>query len=134
MKKLINIRFFNLLNFSIHHLHFSTNKNTINPPYLCQETNNYQSKSKSKEINPYWITGFIDAEGCFSVIIEISDKTKWKIKTSFEINLHIKDVEILYKIKSFFFCVGAVYLKTNKNIAVFRFTNSDILRNIIIPH
>lgn len=51
MKKLINIRFFNLLNFSIHHLHFSTNKNTINPPYLCQETNNYQSKSK--EINPY---------------------------------------------------------------------------------
>ena len=34
---------------------------------------------------------------------------------SIEINLHIKDVDILYKLKDFF-GVGAVYLRANKNI------------------
>ena len=47
--KLINLRFFNLFNFSILNLQFAKNKNTINPPIRCRGTYNYQSK----EINPY---------------------------------------------------------------------------------
>ena len=50
-----------------------------------------------------WLTGFTDAEGCFSIIIEIKSPLKWKVRMSFEINLHEKDIDILYKIKSFFF-------------------------------
>jgi hypothetical protein len=51
MNKLINVRYFHLLNFSIHQFHFSKNKNTINPPFLYQDTYNYQYKEI--EINPY---------------------------------------------------------------------------------
>lgn len=47
------------------------------------------------KIDPYWVTGFVDAEGCFSVIIVILDSLKWKVKISFEISLHEKDKEIL---------------------------------------
>lgn len=85
------------------------------------------------KLNPYWVTGFVDAEGCFSVIIDISNITKWKVKTSFEINLHIKDVDILHKIKSFF-GVGAIYLRSDRNIAVYRVSKIESLRDIIIPH
>jgi len=114
--KLINIKLNNLYNLSINVRHYNTKNNV--------QINN---------INPYWITGFVDAEGCFSVIIEIKDKTKWKVTTSFEINLHIKDVDILYKIQSFF-GVGAIYLRTYKNIAVYKVTKIKYLKDIIIPH
>lgn len=64
------------------------------------------------KLNPNWLTGFVDAEGCFSIIIEISNSLT-KVKTSFEINLHEKDKDILYKIKSFF-GVGAVYHRPDR--------------------
>jgi hypothetical protein len=28
------------------------------------------------KIDPMWVTGFVDAEGCFSIIIEISEPLK----------------------------------------------------------
>jgi hypothetical protein len=77
------------------------------------------------------VSGFVDAEGCFSVVIEVF-KTK-KVKVSFEINLHEKDIDILYKIKAFF-GVGAIYHRSTKKIAVYRVTNVNYIKNYIIPH
>lgn len=85
------------------------------------------------KLDPNWVTGFIDAEGCFSIIIEISDTLKWKVRTSFEINLHEKDKEILYKIKSFF-GVGSIYHRLDKKISVYRVTNVNYIKDVIIPH
>lgn len=119
MNKLLNVRKIHLSNLSIHQHHFSSISR-------AQDANN-------DKINPYWLTGFVDAEGCFSVIVEISNITKWKVKTSFEINLHIKDVDILHKIKDFF-GVGAISLRQNKNIAVYRVSKLESLIDIIIPH
>ena len=79
------------------------------------------------------MTGFVDAEGCFSVIIEISEDFKWKVRVSFEINLHEKDKEILYKIQSFF-GVGAVYHRSDKKKSVYRVTNVNYMKDVIIPH
>lgn len=83
------------------------------------------------KLDPNWVTGFVDAEGCFSVIIEIS-KTK-KVRVSFEINLHEIDLDILHKIKDFF-GVGAVYHRPDREKAVYRITNINYLKDYIIPH
>jgi hypothetical protein len=91
-------------------------------------TNHLENK-----LDPYWVTGFVDAEGCFSVVIEISEIFKRKVRISFEINLHEKDKDILYNIKSFF-GVGAVYIRSTKKLAVYRVTNVNLIKNIIIPH
>ena len=56
--------------------------------------------------------------GCFSIIIVISEPFKWKVRTSFEINLHEKDADILYKIKSFF-GVGAIYNRPDRKKSVY---------------
>lgn len=71
--------------------------------------------------------------GCFSVMIEISKDLKRKVKVSFEINLHKKDTDILYKIQSFF-GVGAVYIRQDKPISWYRVTNITNINNIIIRH
>jgi len=85
------------------------------------------------KLDPNWVTGFVDAEGCFSIIIEIPKTLKWKVRTSFEINLHEKDQDILYKIKSFF-GVGAIYHRPDKKKSVYRVTNVNYIKDVIIPH
>ena len=68
-------------------------------------------------LDPNWITGFSDAESCFSIIISKRTNLRWQVSASFEINLHIKDINILYEIQKFF-RVGSVTSRINKNICV----------------
>jgi hypothetical protein len=87
------------------------------------------------KLDPNWVTGFVDAEGCFSIIIGRSNApaAPLKVRASFEINLHEKDKEILYKIQSFF-GVGAVYHRLDRKISVYKVTNINYMNNVIIPH
>nr|YP_009517227.1 LAGLIDADG homing endonuclease [Myochromella boudieri]AYE93138.1 LAGLIDADG homing endonuclease [Myochromella boudieri] len=54
------------------------------------------------EISPWFLTGFIDAEGCFSIKIQqnVKLKTKWRVRPVFSITLHIKDLALLKSIKN----------------------------------
>ena len=80
---------------------------------------NYQIKIPSKQLNkqyystlsksslnnklyPWFITGFSDAEGCFSFAIkpDAKSKLKWRTSPLFVIKLHIKDIAILELIKN----------------------------------
>lgn len=66
----------------------------------------------NNKLSPNFVTGFIDAEGCFHVAIV--DNTSLKVGKSlraiFQISLHKKDVALLKKIKDFF-GVGKVILR-----------------------
>ena len=53
------------------------------------------NNDKLPSFSPNWVTGFTDAEGCFSVIFSKISALKWRITVSFEINLHSKDILIL---------------------------------------
>ena len=120
------------INLSLNSLKLILNKKLNN---LSIKNNKYSTNpvNNNSKIDPNWISGFVDAEGCFSVIIEIPNINKWRVRTSFEINLHIKDVDILYQVQSFF-GVGAVYLRVDKKICVYRVSNIKYIRDIIIPH
>ena len=68
-------------------------------------------------LNPWFITGFIEGEGCFVVNVIKNNrlKTGWRIQIEFKIGLHKRDWELLEKIKKFF-GVGKVY-KQGENAA-----------------
>jgi len=89
--------------------------------------------TKVCDINPWFITGFTDAEGCFTITINRNKKTRLNIKASFQICLHSKDIYLLNQIKHFFNC-GIIQNKTTRNQAVFRVDSIADLNNIIIPH
>lgn len=57
-----------------------------------------------KNLSPYWVTGFSDAESSFTVSIFKSKdrKTGWRVIPNFCILLHPKDKELLIKLQSFF--------------------------------
>jgi len=54
-----------------------------------------------QNIEPWFMTGFTDAEGCFSIKIQPNAKlkTKWRVRPVFSITLHIKDAFLLEAIK-----------------------------------
>ena len=50
--------------------------------------------SSTNELNPYYITGFTDGEGCFFVGVSPDSKSKtgYRVKANFQIGLHLKDL------------------------------------------
>lgn len=88
------------------------------------------------KLNPNWVTGFVDAEGCFYVQIDKrkNSKSAWKTQPCFQIKLHIKDKDLLLQIKSFFNEVGLISTNYNYNFVVYKVHSLSDITNIIIPH
>lgn len=61
-------------------------------------------------LNPNYLTGFVDGEGCFSLSIFKEDRslTGWQVKPIFSISLHNKDIKLLEAIKRTF-QTGKIY-------------------------
>jgi len=89
--------------------------------------------STSGKLNPYYITGFVDAEGCFSVsIVNKKGKTGWGVRAEFTVKLQKLDLALLYKIRDFF-GVGVVKIRADIESAFFSVTDLEGLK-IIIRH
>ena len=69
------------------------------------------------KINPWFLTGFIDGEGCFWVSLSKDNtrKTGLRVKLYFEIHLHKRDIALLEQIKKFF-GAGNIYTKKDNSI------------------
>ena len=63
--------------------------------------NKIDFKNISLYSQPWFVTGFTDAEGCFTLIARKSPRssTGWKIEANFIINLHKRDIKLLNCIK-----------------------------------
>jgi LAGLIDADG endonuclease len=92
--------------------------------------NNYLNNIK---LDPNYVTGFTDAEGCFHISIVNKPKARLKksVRVIFQITLHIKDTALLYKIQEFFE-VGKV-INRKDNACYFRVSSfAELL--VIISH
>lgn len=64
----------------------------------------YATSSKAAvPLNPGWITGFVDGEGCFTINVHEDNrqKTGWQVQLRFAVGLHEKDRVLLEKIKEY---------------------------------
>ena len=86
------------------------------------------------KLNPWFVTGFTDAEGCFYVTVTKDDDYKqgWVVKSFFEIGLKEKDYSILKQIKNLFRVGSINYNKKTKSF-LFRVSSYKDLK-IIIDH
>jgi hypothetical protein len=90
---------------------------------------------KEPKLSPYWVTGFVDAEGSFSLKVSKSSTTRsgWNVIPEFQITLHSRDLLLLRKIHSFF-GVGTVSEREDRNQAYYSVQSARAIANIIIPH
>lgn len=88
---------------------------------------------KNKEIlNPFWLVGFVDAEGCFYVKIVKNVSSKLKFQLCFSISQHCRDLILMNDISDYLKCGLIEKPQTRKEarFVVYRF--NDHL-NYIIP-
>lgn len=85
-------------------------------------------------LNPYFVTGFSDAEANFYVRIcrKKSMLAGWTVEPVFAIRLHHKDLNMLYLIQKFF-GVGKIYHHVDIEEATFRVSSIKEL-DVIIKH
>jgi hypothetical protein len=91
------------------------------------------SNSTKLIFHPYWITGFTDAEGCFSIKYTQSSKyiLKWTVQAQFQIKLHERDLVLLNRIKDFF---GVGTLVKDGTKLSYTVKSIENLTNVNIPH
>ena len=84
---------------------------------------------------PWFISGFTDAEGCFLVLVRKSPKNKlgWQLEANFSINLHVRDIELLRLIQAYFGGVGRIGKERN-NCRDFTIGSLDQIITKVIPH
>ena len=88
---------------------------------------------KKHKLDPNWVTGFVDAEGCFHIrIAKRKDfKIGWKVQASLQIKLNIRDKDLLMQIKSFFNEEGKINICNNE--VSYRVFKLNAITQVIIP-
>lgn len=85
----------------------------------CVENRRFGNSQNIKDLNlnPWFVTGFTDGEGSFSIIVAKSGtfKVQWQARLFFQISIHVKDIILLEQIKKYF-GVGEIYPKTSDSI------------------
>ena len=87
----------------------------------------------NKNIEPFWLTGFTDAEGCFSVVVFKNKTSKYgeAVKLSFILTQSIRDE---YLIKSLIEYLGCGYTSLDgRGTIEFKVSNFSSIKDIIIP-
>lgn len=116
--------FFFFLYSSHSYIHTKTSKNK--PRYSFNNKNTFY-------LNPDYITGFVDGEGCFSISVFKDSRrlTGWQVKPIFSISLHNKDVNLLESIQRTL-NVGKIY-KHGLDSKQYRVSSLSSLQ-VIIEH
>ena len=92
------------------------------------------NSKENKKLNPYFVTGFADAESSFQVLVTKNKNSRlgWSVRLFFTIGLHLRDFALLLRIKEFFGC-GYIVKDVNKDVVSFRVTSLEDFTNILIP-
>ena len=102
---------------------------------LSLVTDNKNASFNTSYLNPWFITGFCDAES--SLVISIykknTCKTGWQVQPTFAIHIHKKDEVLLKRIQSYFKGVGK-WVDHSHDSVVYSVNSLNDIINIIIPH
>lgn len=84
-------------------------------------------------LNPYYITGFSDAESCFHIVVGkgLKCRTGWEVQAKFEIHLHKKDRALLELIKVSLGGIGKIY--SHDDYILYRVRTIEDLK-VLIDH
>ncbi len=80
--------------------------------------NQQETARSTLELDPHWVVGFVDGEGCFSVSIHRNPMVKstggWQLHPVFHVYQHVRHRAVLEELVSFF-GVGRLRSKGPKN-------------------
>ncbi len=93
------------------------------------------ARGRSVKLNPWFVTGLIDAEGCFNLSISKSfkkSKLGWVVQARLIVELHLKDLALLSDLQSYFGGVGTI--TTTARVARYSIVGHNDIINLVLPH
>jgi len=123
-----NFRLNQILNKQLHStaVRNTDSKNLLEPKSSDKNTNIFS-------LNPWFITGFTDGDGSFSVsIAKKKSGLGWKIQPRLSLGLDSKDLDLLVQIKAYF-KVGKIYTSARGIVYYTVGSTKDIIK-YILPH
>jgi len=86
-------------------------------------------------LNPYYVTGFVDGEGSFSITLTPRKKqlVGWEIRPSFSVSQNKTSRGVLFELKEFFDC-GYIRPSRKDEMLKYEIRSLDEIREKIIPH
>ena len=102
--------------------------------YRNYSTSSSSSIDSNSVLDPWFISGYADAESSFMIIVNKNSQSKlgFLLHARFAINIHKKDHNLLKKIASFF-GVGKI-AKESKDSIMYRVTSIKEINPVILPH
>lgn len=93
-------------------------------------TFNYDSN-----LNPYFITGLIVGEGCFTISISKSKKYKlgFRVEPTFKMELHSRDLALILELQRYF-GFGSISIYKTRPVIKYSVSAINELTKSIIPH
>ena len=85
------------------------------------------------KLDPGWVTGFVDGEGCFHVGINQHPEmtTGYQVLPEFTVVQHQRDIQVLHALKAFFGC--GVVRRNHGDRMTFRVRSQEHLLERILP-
>lgn len=86
-------------------------------------------------LEPWYVTGLTDGEGCFSISFSLRNRLNIKIETrpSFSISLNERDLPLLKKLNAFFKC-GSIRYSNSDRTYKYEVRSVPELVKFVIPH
>ena len=93
----------------------------------------YPVNPNSSGLSKDWVVGFVDGEGCFHVAINKNPQTKfgYQIIPEFVLVQHERDINLLYRLRTFFGC--GVVRKNRQDRYCLRIRKLENLLNVVVP-
>ena len=83
--------------------------------------------------DPYWLTGFVNGDGCFDVnITQSTNKIGYRVQLRFRITQHNRDINLMKLLKKYLRS-GIIYKYPNQSAVSLTIYNISDINNIIIP-
>jgi hypothetical protein len=94
------------------------------------------SELTTSYLNPWFLTGFTDGDGSFSILVSKDTKGKLlcKVQPVFTIGLHPKDLPLLEKIQKSLGGVGKINVRKDGSGVHYIVSSTKDLINQVIPH
>ena len=99
--------------------------------------NQQETKDPEVPLKPWWLVGFVDGEGCFSVAIHKNPHIRrtggWQLTPVFQVYQHEKERELLERVRALFGMGRIVSKGPNSSVLTYSVSSVRDLEESIIP-
>ncbi len=96
-----------------------------------------ETRDQKSGLDPWWVVGFVDGEGCFSVTVHRNPHVRrtrgWQLQAAFQVYQHEDALRLLERLQSFFGCGRLSRKGPNSSVMTLSVWSLEELERSVLP-